>query len=235
VLVRRLGRQPGEEMLALEQGEWWLLATGDQGTSRTSARALSRQVRRDGRFQLVQSWPWTKQRQLELWQRKPSAPQPASFAPRFIQLARGLEQGPRGLKPVFAAIGPWHLLDPTFSYQGEVRRWALARLTSTPNDRDALWSLGLLAVLQNRPQQANHWFSALEQVEGAGGWASTYRSVVLLADWNSCGAARVADSGDSSLLRALRDLGRSLCFDPRGPIGLSQSLPAAIRTVEGQL
>ena len=85
--------------------QWWLIASGDQGTTRPSARALSRAVRRDGRYEQVQIWPWSKGRQLELWRRKPGVAAPSSFEQRFIALARGLEQGPRGLQPVFAAIG----------------------------------------------------------------------------------------------------------------------------------
>ena len=240
ILVRRLGRNPGEQELALEQGQWWLIASGDQGTTRPSARALSRAVRRDGRYERVQTWPWSRRRQLELWRRKPAAAQPGSFSQRFITLARGLEQGPRGLKAVFAAIGPWHLLDPRFSYQREVAGWAATRLQQNPSDRDALWSLALLAVLQNRPAAADRWFARLEQLEGPGRWPSAYRSVVLLADWNSCSAARVADvsAGDAGVgpvLLALRDLSRSLCFDPRGALALRRSLPAAVHTVSHNL
>ena len=240
ILVRRLGRNPGEQELALEQGQWWLLANGDQGTTRPSARALSRSVRRDGRYERVQTWPWSRKRQLELWRRKPTAGEPGSFSQRFISLARGLEQGPRGLQAVFAAIGPWHLLDPRFGYQSEVAQWAEAQLQRDATDRDALWSLALLAVLQNRPGQAEQWFARLEQLEGPGHWASAYRSVVLLANWNSCGAARVADvaSVDGSVgpvLLGLRDLNRSLCFDPRGPLALRRSLPLAIQSVSQEL
>ena len=240
ILVRRLGRNPGEQDLALEQGEWWLLASGDQGTTRPSARALSRAVRGDGRYERVQIWPWTKGRQLELWRRKPGVAAPSSFQQRFITLARGLEQGPRGLQPVFAAIGPWHLLDPRFSYQSDVSQWAEAQLRRNPSDRDALWSLALLAVLQNRPLQADHWFARLEELEGPGHWPSAYRSVVQLAGWRSCSAARVADTKTSdpvaaSVLLGLRDLSRSLCFDPRGPLALSSSLPAAVQAVSEEL
>ncbi len=240
ILVRRLGRNPGAQELALEQGRWWLIASGDQGTTRPSARALSRAVRRDGRYERVQIWPWTKQRQLELWRRKPSVPEPQSFQNGFIRLARGMELGPQGLQPVFAAIGPWHLLDPRFSYQDDVQRWAKAQLQRNPSNRDALWSLALVAVLQNRAQQADQWFARLEQLEGRGHWASAYRSVVQLAGWNSCSAARVADTTSAdpaagSVLTALRDLSRSLCFDPRGPLAIQRSLPAAISTITSSL
>ena len=241
ILARRLGSSPSEHALALEQTEWWVLATRDQGTKRPPARALSRQVRSDGRFERIASWPWTKKRAVELWRRKPTAARPEPFDHRFMALAGGLARGPDALAPIFSSIGTWHLLDPTFSYQGRVQAQSLARLQANPNDRTALWSLALLAVLQNRPSQAEHWFARLEALEGRGSWASAYRSVVLLADWKTCAAARVSDeraaitTADAqraaSVLTALRDLGRSLCFDPRGPIGLAGSLPKAIHVV----
>ena len=243
IVARRLGRDPGEHDLALEQAEWWLLATGDQGTKRPPAQALSRRVRSDGRFERVQSWPWTKERNVELWRRKATAPRPEPFDQRFIALARGMARGPGGLQPIFASVGPWHLLDPSFSYQGRVRRLALARLTQHPGDRDALWSLALIGVLQNRPSEAERWFARLEQLEGPGGWASAYRSVVLLADWQTCRAARISPmptatatantAQAAAVVTLLRDLGRSLCADPRGPIGLATSLPAGMEVLRG--
>ena len=80
----------------------------------------------------------------------------------------------------------------------------------------------------------------MEQHEGNGHWPPAYRSVVQLADWRSCSAARVADARDSDpnatpVLMALRDLSRSLCFDPRGPIALRSSLPAAVERVSLEL
>ena len=240
ILARRLGREPSEHDLALEQSEWWVLATRDQGTKRPPAQALSRRVRSDGRFELVERWPWTKKRQVELWRRKASAARPEPFDQRFIALARGMAAGPSALAPIFASIGPWHLLDPTFSYQGRVRQQALTRLRQTPNDRDALWSLALIGVLQNRPPEAETWFARLEALDDAGGWPSVYRSVVLLADWQTCRAAQVADrppgaaaTRAATALTLFRDLSRSLCFDPRGPIGLASSLPKGLSALEG--
>jgi 4-amino-4-deoxy-L-arabinose transferase-like glycosyltransferase len=242
ILARQLGRERRDHALALDQARWWLLASGDQGSQRAASRALSRRVRSDGRFEPVQSWPWDRGRRIELWRRRASAPAPEPLDPQFIRLARGLEQGPAALEPLFRRIGPWHLLDPSFSYQGRVRHWARERLRHEEGDRDALWSLALIAVLQNRPGQAAHWFTALEQRDGPGSWASAYRSVVLLADWNTCSAGRVAEralpasSGAlASTLRALRDLGRSGCFDPRGPVALARSLPTAVQEIEAEI
>jgi 4-amino-4-deoxy-L-arabinose transferase-like glycosyltransferase len=238
ILARRLGGNEEEHDLALAHSDWWVLATRDQGTKRLPARILSQRVRRDGRFVLVQRWPWSKKRSVELWRRKATAAAPGTFDREFIAMAHALPEGPRALAPLFQRIGPWHLLDPTFSYQGRVGAEARARLQHHPTDHDALWSLALIAVLQNRPHQADQWFARLEQLDGRGSWATAYRGAVLLADWNTCGAARVSDvapavatpdaAGAAAVLQSLRDLGRSLCFDPRGPIGLSRSLPQAI-------
>ena len=244
ILVRRLGRDPKDNKLALEQAEWWILATGNQGTTRKSARKLSRSVRKDGRFEHLQSWPWTQGREVQLWRRKPTATQPETFDQRFIELAQSLDQGPTGLSKIFESIGPWHLLDPHMSYQARVHQWAMQELSINPNNPEPLWSLALIAVLKNRPDEANHWFAELEKLEEVNHWATAYRSVVLLANWKSCQAARVADQATlknttandaSTVLNALRDLGRSLCFDPRGPLGLTNSLPKAVQTIKKDL
>ena len=243
ILVRRLGRDPKDNELALAQAEWWVLATGNQGTTRQSARELSKRVRQDGRFEKLQSWPWDQGRTVELWRRKAAAAKPEPFDQRFIDVAQAMQEGPTGLSQVFESIGPWHLLDPHMSYQPRVQRWALQQLKSNPENSEALWSLALIAVLQNRPDQADHWLSQLEQITGIGSWPTAYRSVVLLANWESCKTAQLADqptkrddnSTETTVLAALRDLGRSLCFDPRGPIGLSRSLPEAVRQLEQQI
>jgi hypothetical protein len=46
---------------------------------------------------------------------------------------------------------------------------------------------------------------------------------------------KTTDPDAASVLLALRDLSRSLCFDPRGPLALHNSLPAAIQNVTEQL
>ncbi len=243
IQARRMGRHSAQLDLTLDQSEWWVLATGDQGTSRKSRRQLSRAVRNDPRFELLESWDWSKGRQIELWKRKSSAATPEPFDKRFVRMAREMETGLPGLESVFTAIGPWHLLDPQFEYQRRVETWAHQRLITDGNDRDALWSLAMLAALQNRPKQAEVWFAKLEQIYGKGSWASVYRMVVLIADWQSCKAAWLAsDSLQSSqhpdqriFLTAMRDLARTTCLDPRGPIGLRKSLEVAIEEAELRL
>ncbi|WP_371734176.1 glycosyltransferase family 39 protein [Synechococcus sp. CCY 9618] len=239
VVGRETGKRREEHLLVLQEAEWLLLATGDQGTRRKESRQLSRKVRSDGRFSLVRSWPWDKGRRVELWQRSADAPPPSRFDQRFIRLARGMERGPAGLAAVFDAIGPEHQLDGHFLYQQRVARWAEARLRSDPDDRDALWSLGLLGVLQNRPLVAARWFSRLETLEPANPWPAAYRAVVLLADWRAPQAAAVAAAAErrhpEPVLRGLADLAASLSGNVRRIPALTSSLPAAVEAVQSQL
>ena len=101
----------------------------------------------------------------------------------------------------------------------------------------------MISILQNRPAQAELRLAKLEKIYGRGSWASIYRSAVLLADWKSCATARVADSANSkksteiqlTLLEVFRDLGRTFCFDFRGPIGLTTNLPKAIEQISEKL
>lgn len=239
ILGRESGKQEREHALVLQQAQWLLLASGDQGTKRKESRRLSRSVRSDGRFELVGSWPWTKGRQLELWQRRAAAPAAVPFDRRFITLARGLEQGPAGLGAVFDAIGPEHQLDGHFLYQARVRRWADARLNANPNDREALWALALLDVLQNRPAAASRLFERLEAVDPANPWPSAYRAVVLLADWRPWQAAAVAEAArlrhDEPVLDGLVHLAGILGGDLRHIPGTRAAVEAAIASVEARI
>ena len=240
---RRLGRKSGNEELALKSTKYWLLATGDQGTTRESAKNLSRLVRKDESFQMIRNWSWSQNRKIELWVRKDSATPTISFDESFIQLAKSLETGPKGIINTFAVIEQWHLLDPLFSYQSRVMTRSKNILEVNQYDKEALWSLALVAVLQNKPKEASIWFAKLEELYGKGSWASVYRSFVLFADWRTCSIARVADVPDLNkidnieltLLEAFRDLGRTLCFDIRGPIGVRESVPKAIKKINSYL
>ena len=239
ILGREIGKREQEHPLVLNQAEWILLASGDQGTNREESRRLSRQVRRDGRFQLVGSWPWDKGRNLELWRRRTGAPPAERFDRPFIALARGLERGPAGLAAVSDAIGVQHQLDGHFLYQRRVGAWARERLRLNRSDPDALWSLALLAVLRNRPVEADSWFAQLQQQDRTNPWPSAYRAVVLLADWQAGQAAAVAGAAsrrfDQPVLPALADLAGVL----RGDLGRIQpardSIPSAIEAVRREL
>ncbi len=239
IVGREIGKREQDHPLVLREAEWLVLATGDQGSHREVSRKLSRQVRRDGRFERLNSWPWNEGRSIELWHRRADAPPPTRFDRRFIGLARGMEQGPRGLAAVFAAIGAEHQLDGHFLYQKRVAQWASERLRAAPDDRDALWSLALLGVLQNRPMLAAQWFSRLEKLEPANPWPAAYRAVVLLAGWRVPQAAAVAQAAENRhsepVLKGLADLTSSLSGNLSRIPALRASLPAAVDAVRGQL
>ena len=91
----------------------------------------------------------------------------------------------------------------------------------------------------NRPNEAADWFERIQKVDGQDSWARTYRLVVLIANWQTCKASWLASdqmeklqSGQQrEIITALRDLARTACFDPRGPIGLFSSLEPAVTTI----
>lgn len=236
--ARRLGLQRHEHPLVLERSNWILLASGDQGTNREPMRELSHKVRRDGRFTQVDRWPWSEGRSVQLWQRRGGAA--PRFDSQFIALARGMERGPEGLATVFARIGPEHQLDGHFLYQQRVRAWARQQLQQHPDDRDALWSLALLATLNNRPVEAEGWYTRLGQLQPTNPWPAAYRAVVQLADWRPGAAVDGLDRAPAVVRRqpvvgALADLNGVLSgrLWRLGP--LRQHLPPAIQEVVQRL
>lgn len=236
---RRLGRARHEHRLVLERSRWILLATGDQGTDRPFSRELSHRVRSDGRFERVAAWPWSDGREVELWRRRSTA-KVVPFDADFIRLARGLEQGPAGLPPLFARIGPEHQLDAHFLYQERVRLWALGQLERHPQDADALWSLALMATLRNRPVEAEQWYAMLQRHHPANPWPSAYRAVVLLAAWNPGQAFAVLHNAAPQpprepVLRALEDLSAVLSGRLPRVVALRDSLPKAMEDVKRRL
>ncbi|WP_255106222.1 MULTISPECIES: glycosyltransferase family 39 protein [unclassified Synechococcus] len=239
IVARQLGRQPRERELVLDQAEWVLLTTGEAGMRREASRKLASAIRQDSRFRLVGRWPWSDGEPVELWTRRQPVPATTRFDRRFIELASGLERGPAGLAPVFEAIGPQHQLDGHWHYQGRVIDWAEQRLRSDPGDRDALWALALLAVLRNRPFQADQWFSRLQTLEPANPWPPAYRSVVLLAGWNPWRAHAVATAAtrghQEPVLNALADVSGALLADPFSLQRALRSVPQATRRVTDQL
>ena len=240
VVGRRVGRNPGMESAVLAGAEWLLLASGDQGSSRPSAQALSRAVREDGRFVRVRHWSRPEAPDLELWRRRPGASAPRTFDDRFIAMALRMEEGPAALAPLFDSIGPEHLIDGHLLYQKRVADRARQRLQVSPNDREALWSLALLATLQNRPEQAQEWYSRLQTSLPGNPWPASYRAVVLLAGWQPWRAHAVLKELPQSPTRSpvidgLLDLSGLLSGDLRRAGSLSRSLPAAVAEVTDQL
>ena len=239
ILGREIGKREQEHPLVLNQADWILLASGNQGAKREELRHLSRDVRRDGRFRMVGSWPWDKGRQLELWRRRAEAPPAERFDRPFIAMSRGLERGPAGLAAVSDAIGAQHQLDGHFLYQQRVSAWARQRLRLNRADPDALWSLALLAALRNRPAEADGWFARLEQLERTNPWPSAYRAVVLLAGWNPWCAHAVASAAarghQEPVLDALADVSGALLANPFSLQRAFSSVPQATSRVTDQL
>ena len=235
---RIVGRQPSKSRLdnplSLDRGEWFVLSS--QRLRDKAARQLDRLVRRDPRFTLVAQWPQPDGSRLELWRRRCDSPPPSRFDGDFIRLARGMAAGPPGLEAVFTVIGPEHQLDGHFLYQNRVRAWAEARLRRAPNDREAIWSLTLLAILQNRAAQAAGWLARLEALDPHNPWPAAYRSAVEIIDWKPWAAHRTASTAlkrtSSPVLMALRDLACGLGGNPAGWIALHRSLGPARQVLD---
>ena len=236
---RQLGNNPAQIPAALASAEQLLLGTGFQGSVGTEAQVFSDSIRNSGLFKLEQSWPKPWGGTFELWQRKQTAPKAKGFADRFPLLAAGLAEGPKGLTPLFDAIGVQHQLDGHRSYQVQVRQQALTELRRDPNNAKALWSLALLGVLQNRALEAEQWFARLEQLEPQNPWPPAYRAVVLNAAWQPWRARAVADAGQkrsaNPVLEGLGDLSGALTGEIWRLGELQKSLPKAVQVVEQQL
>lgn len=236
---RQLGSSAADIQPALAQAELVLLATGAQGSVRRSAARFSDAIRRSGVFVLQDAWPRPEGGTYELWVRRSTAALPVPFEQRFPALAAGLAQGPVGLDPVFAAVASEHQLDGHRTYQQHVRQQALQRLKDQPQDQQALWSLALIAVLQNRPLEADHWFERLQQLDPASPWPAAYRAVVLTAAGRLWQATVVADAAarqsPSAVLLGLADLSAVLGAQLWRLPSAWQSIPAAVEAVEQQL
>jgi 4-amino-4-deoxy-L-arabinose transferase-like glycosyltransferase len=240
IVARQVGRRPGQQQNVLASADWLLLATGDQGSTRPSARELSHAVRTDGRFERVRQWRSGDDLALELWRRRTDAPAARHFDDDFKRLAPQMAQGPRGLSPLFASVGLEHQLDAHLLYQRRVAAWAHERLQADPGNREALWNLALLSTLQNRPEQAQGFYAELQRLEPTNPWPATYRAVVLLADWRPWQARSVLEelpesTGTTPVIRGLRDVSGLLCGDFSRIGALRQSLPAAVSAVERQI
>jgi hypothetical protein len=154
-------------------------------------------------------------------------------------MAMGLAKGSAGLDPVFSAVALEHMLDGHFSYRQPVSLEATRRLQINPNDQQARWTLALLAVLANRPNEAAEQFAHLQTLIPDNPWPAAYRSVVNLAGWNPWAAMSVADRAlnqhEQPVLRALGDLSGVLSGAVwRLPSALN-SVPAAVTSVEAEL
>ncbi len=234
---RQLGSSANDVQPLLEQGNLVLLAEGDQGSVRRSAEALDSAVRSKGIFEKTHVFPRKKSGSYSLWRRKSQAIPPISFADKFSDLATGLADGVKGLEKVFSEVAVQHMLDGHFSYRALVREKALRELSIDSQDLDARWSLALLAVLENRPNEAAIQFTFLEKLIPENPWPSSYRSALTLVGWNPWEAAAIAENAlrehpESNLLMALRDLSSVLGGSLWRLPAAFHSVPKAFREVE---
>ena len=234
---RQLGNSQSDIEPLLKQAELILLAKGDQGSVKTTASALDKAVRSSGIFTQVQVFQRQPEGNYSLWQRKSQAAPRIDFADLFPDLAVSLSEGPTGLTAVFDSVAVQHMLDGHFNYRKKVRNSALEILKSNPSDINSHWSMALLAVLANRPNEAAIHFAVLENLLPENPWPSAYRSVVTLAGWNPWKAASIAKRAqikheNNAVLTGLADLsdvlGGSLWRVPAA----SQSIPKAVSQIE---
>ena len=237
---RQLGGSLDHVQPVLDYAELVLLAEGDQGSVRKAARRLDRAVREFGVFERVDTFSRPGGGSYSLWRRRADVPVSPGFDQRFPALASALEKGPSGLDPIFRSVAIEHMLDGHFLYKGPAREAALARLRADPGDRQARWTLALLAVLANRPTEASRQFAALEQVLPDNPWPSAFRAVVLLAGWNPSEAAAVASAanerqGDQPVLMGLDAAGSVLSGAIWRLPDAVDILPKAVRVIEQSL
>ena len=236
---RQLGGSPGDVVPVLNRAEWVVLAEGNLGSVRKSARRLDRAVRSSGIFQQLKQFPRPKGGSYSLWRRRTDHPPADGFETRFASLAEGLAQGPSGLDAVFSAVAVEHMLDGHFLYRHPVHRQALERLKADPNDAEARWSLALLAVLANRPEEASRAFADLDTFLPDNPWPSAYRIAVLLASAQPWTAASVADKArnhhHNQVIDGLSDLSSVLGGRLWRLPSAARSLPLAVEAVEKEL
>ena len=192
-----LGRQLGQSLLHIEPvlkySNWIILAEGDQGSVSSNSLALDNAIRNSSLFIKVQEFPREKKGSYSLWKRSANSPKLNQFHDRFIELAKGMEKGPLGIKFIFDEIEIEHMLDGHFKYQDIVRNKALSKISSDPENVEALWSLSLLKILSNRPSKADIYLRNLEILLPNNPWPSAYRTIVNLASWNPWKASLIAD------------------------------------------
>lgn len=237
---RQLGGSLDHVQPVLDHAELVLLAEGDQGSVRKAARRLDRAVRKAGVFDRVDTFSRPGGGSYSLWRRRADAPVSPGFDQRFPALASALERGPAGLDSIFSSVAIEHMLDGHFLYRGPTREAAFARLRADPEDRQARWTLALLAVLANRPMEASREFAALEQALPDNPWPSAFRAVVLLAGWDPGKAASVAAAArelhsNQPVLMVLDAAGSALSGAIWRIPEAFRTLPEAIRVIEQSL
>ncbi len=228
LIGRQLGNNRSDIGPVIAQAKLVILAEGSPGSVRKAATALDQAIRTSGVFIEIGRFPRNNGNSYSLWQRRNVAPKVKSFAKKFPNLAKGLADGPQGLKRVFDEVATQHMLDGHFTYRTQVREDSLKKLERNPKDTEALWSLALLETLANRPDKASNHFSSLQELLPDNPWPSAYLSFVSLADLNPWQAASIAENAkskyQSSVIIGLADISKVLG-------GAVWHLPAATRSI----
>ncbi len=192
-----LGRQLGQSLLHIEPvlkySKWIILAEGDQGSVSSNSLALDKAIRDSSLFIQVREFPREKEGSYTLWKRSSISLKQNEFHNRFSELAKGMEQGPLGIKLIFDEIEIEHMLDGHFKYQSIVRDEELSKISIDPQNVESLWSLSLLKILSNRPSEADIYLKDLEILLPNNPWPSAYRTIVNFASWNFWKASLIAD------------------------------------------
>ncbi len=233
---RQLGNHVEDIDIFLSQGNYVVLAEGDQGSIRETALLFDNAVRTSGIFYEVNRFPRPGGGSYSLWKRRSDSRKIQDFSVSFPKLATGMASGLNGLQKVFSVISVQHMLDGHFEYRSIARERALNKLLDNPNDLEANWTLSLLSILANRPDEASSKLSRLEELMPNNPWPSVYRTVVLLADWKPWTAVFVAENAQKRnknvVLIGLRDLSSVVggAFW-RWPVA-SRSIPRAYKEIE---
>ncbi len=236
---RQLGNGKGDTKYVLQYAQWVLLAEGDQGSVSKFAAILDKNVRDSGVFVELKRFSRPNGDSYSLWKRQTVIEQHKNFSKRFPSLATGLGNGPQGLEKVFSEIAIEHMLDGHFLYRDPVRISALAKLKKNPANIEARWTMALLAILANRPNEAEQEFAVLEELLPTNPWPSSYRTIMHLAALNPWKAAYVANQAKKTsadpVLHGLSDLSDVLAGLIWKIPPASKSIPSAIQAVEKSL
>jgi len=161
---------------------------GTRGTKRKASRSWALRVRfPDPRFRPGRRLAMGGGAAAGAWPAASAGPLPGNAStPGFTPPGPGpLKRGQRLSRQFLTAIGPRHQLDGHFLYQERVSGpGAEARLSSQPNDDEALLELALLARFRNAPSTAGTAGSGPPRgAPPTNPWPSAYRSGCALAGW----------------------------------------------------
>ena len=236
---RQLGKSEKELSPMMTNSSLILLAEGDQGSVRPISSVFDNAVRNSDYFENIKYFPSENGNSYSLWRRTELAPPPSDFSKTFQVLASNLSLGPKAIEDVFDEIGVHHMIDGHLEYQDKVKEKAKKILMNNPNNINARWSLTLLAILQNRPNEADKHLAVLENLEVDNPWPSAYRSMINLIDlkpWKSYTISKQANKKfNNKTLIALSDIsgflsGRFWLYSQA-----NSSLNLAIKDIEDQL